>query len=422
MGLRSPSEAIQLPILEELKALKWHTLECELVTPMYGGGVDAATVDLKMPIRVSAIKGQLRFWWRLLAKNKKDDTWDFNGNLKNIRDAEFALWGGQGDDDGGRASQVFLKVQNVSKPKVERWAEYRPNAKGRDTIYPERWANLPYVLFPAQGRTQENPHEEPHALCREGLTWQLLFAFSEQISSVQIEQTIETFRWWSNFGGMGARSRKGLGSIHISSTTNFPLINKPLSVEEVAQANCRIVVKNRSIDPYTQLEQGINKLRDFRQKAELGRNKGQALKPAGRSRWPEPDALRRIYVNQHAKEHAPVHEAGQVFPRALFGLPILFHFPVEKGLNSTLEPSQGDRLASPLFIRPFYLGKNGKGEKEWASCALVTPYEHIKNMNVSLGRNETYPVWKSDTAQHIRPIQDQQGTDPLDAFLKYFAK
>jgi hypothetical protein len=47
MGLRSPSEAIQLPILEELKALKWHTLECELVTPMYGGGVDAATVDLK---------------------------------------------------------------------------------------------------------------------------------------------------------------------------------------------------------------------------------------------------------------------------------------------------------------------------------------------------------------------------------------
>lgn len=43
-------------------------------------------------------------------------------------------------------------------------------------------------------------------------------------------------------------------------------------------------------------------------------------------------------------------------------------------------------------------------------------------MNVSLGRNETYPVWKSDTAQHIRPIQDQQGTDPLDAFLKYFAK
>ena len=76
MGLRSPSEAIQLPILEELKALKWHTLECELVTPMYGGGVDAATVDLKMPIRVSAIKGQLRFWWRLLAKNKKDEWHD----------------------------------------------------------------------------------------------------------------------------------------------------------------------------------------------------------------------------------------------------------------------------------------------------------------------------------------------------------
>ena len=91
------------------------------------------------------------------------------------------------------------------------------------------------------------------------------------------------------------------------------------------------------------------------------------------------------------------------------------------------------RITSKRFIRKYpkyshyyleicYYKRNGKGEKEWASCALVTPYEHIKNMNVSLGRNETYPVWKSDTAQHIRPIQDQQGTDPLDAFLKYFAK
>ena len=48
--------------------------------------------------------------------------------------------------------------------------------------------------------------------------------------------------------------------------------------------------------------------------------------------------------------------------------------------------------------------------------------EEEKNETMEDGRNETYPVWKSDTAQHIRPIQDQQGTDPLDAFLKYFAK
>lgn len=417
MGLRAPSGEIQIPNLNEFQALQWHTLECELVTPMYGGGVDAATVDLKMPIRVSAIKGQLRFWWRLLAKNKKDDTWDFNGNLKNIRDAEFALWGGQGDDDGGRASQVFLKV---TQPKVTHhdlveYTEYldaNPSNK-----------KLSYVLFPASNAEDKvnNPHKLLNA---EKAKFKLSFSLSNTLKNQEkmTQQIVETLRWWANFGGVGARTRKGLGAIHISESWDYPMICQPLTESEITAANCAMSLKGKSANALAQLCSGIQKLSDFRQKAEVGRNKGQAPKPAGRSRWPEPDALRRIYVNQHAKEHAPVHEAGQVFPRALFGLPILFHFPVEKGLNSTLEPSQGDRLASPLFIRPFYLGKNRKGEKEWASCALVTPYEHIKNMNVSLGRNETYPVWKSDTAQHIRPIQDQQGTDPLDAFLKYFAK
>ena len=198
MGLRSPSEAIQLPILEELKALKWHTLECELVTPMYGGGVDAATVDLKMPIRVSAIKGQLRFWWRLLAKNKKDDTWNFNGDLKRIRDAEFALWGGQGDDDGGRASQVFLKV---TQPKVTHhdlveYTEYldaNPDNK-----------KLSYVLFPASNAEDRvsNPHKLLNA---EKAKFKLSFSLSNTLKNQEkmTQQIVETLRWWANFGGVG---------------------------------------------------------------------------------------------------------------------------------------------------------------------------------------------------------------------------
>ncbi|MDV2455791.1 type III-B CRISPR module RAMP protein Cmr1 [Acinetobacter towneri] len=417
MGLRSPSEAIQLPILEELNALKWHTLECELVTPMYGGGVDAATVDLKMPIRVSAIKGQLRFWWRLLAKNKKDDTWDFNGNLKNIRDAEFALWGGQGDDDGGRASQVFLKV---TQPKVTHhdlveYTEYLDASPSNK--------KLSYVLFPASNAEDKvsNPHKLLNA---EKAKFKLSFSLSNTLKNQEkmTQQIVETLRWWANFGGIGARTRKGLGAIHISESWDYPMICQPLTESEITAANCAMSLKGKSANALAQLYSGIQKLSDFRQKAEVGRNKGQAPKPAGRSRWPEPDALRRIQKTHH-ENHAPEHQAGNVFPRAFFGLPIIFHF-VGRGepRDSQLAPIDGDRLASPLFIRPFYLGKNGKGEKEWASCALVTPYEHIKNMNVSLGRNETYPVWKSDTAQHIRPIQDQQGTDPLDAFLKYFAK
>lgn len=41
----------------------WHTLDCQLITPMYGGGVISTKVDTAMPIRASGIRGQLRFWW-----------------------------------------------------------------------------------------------------------------------------------------------------------------------------------------------------------------------------------------------------------------------------------------------------------------------------------------------------------------------
>lgn len=39
--------------LKNTQEPKWVTLECELVTPMYGGGVAAHTVDEKMPIPIT---------------------------------------------------------------------------------------------------------------------------------------------------------------------------------------------------------------------------------------------------------------------------------------------------------------------------------------------------------------------------------
>ena len=67
---------------------EWVTYECKLVTPMYGGGVNGGQVDKEMPIRASAIRGQLRFWWRI-ACGPKDP--------KVMREKEEAIWGGIGE-------------------------------------------------------------------------------------------------------------------------------------------------------------------------------------------------------------------------------------------------------------------------------------------------------------------------------------
>ncbi len=393
-----------IPPLEQLPALRWHRLQCELITPLYGGGVEAATVDLKMPIRANEIRGQLRFWWRLLAKNK----WNLT-NPKYLQQAEFALWGGQGDEKGGRASQVLIKVSqpSVNLHDLMKWQDIR----------------LPYVMFPASNETNTNISHD--LLKTDKLKFQLDLAFSPvlELDQTRQNQVIETLQWWANFGGLGARTRRGLGAVHVAQCEDFPNICKPLTIEEVGQANCKLVIKGKSANALTQLQNGIQKLSDFRQKAEIGRNKGTAPKPAGRSRWPEPDALRKIHHTHHP-HHEPEHKAGTIFPRALFGLPIIFHFVgAKEPPQSQLIPVSGDRLASPLIIRPYYLGTTNKeGDKEWAAAALVLPYEHIKNMQVSIGNNKSYPIWTSDTAQKIKPIQDNKGLDPLDAFFNYFDK
>lgn len=36
----------------------------QIITPLFGGGVEAGMPDETMPIRATAIRGQLQFWWR----------------------------------------------------------------------------------------------------------------------------------------------------------------------------------------------------------------------------------------------------------------------------------------------------------------------------------------------------------------------
>lgn len=403
--LRDPNNLVNaddLPAIAD-HSITWHTLHCELVTPMYGGGVEAATVDKTLPIRAMSIRGALRFWWRLLAKHK----WKIN----DIATAETNLWGGiaRGSDDG-KASKVLIRVDKMpSASKVENNLIEYSNAYLK---------NLKYVLFTADNAkdSEINPHK---LLKPDGISWELSFAFLPTVSEEQKQQVIETLQWWANFGGLGFRSRKGLGAVHVSHCPDYPQICEILTDKEVASANCQLVQRTSTTNAMTALETAVQKLLDFRQKAGVGRNNGQS-NHAGRSRWPEPDALRRIQNNlPYDPRHKPEHPAGNIFPRAVFGLPILFHSHQEEAVNATAEPSIGERLASPLLLRPTYAGKDGKGNKRWAATALVLPYDDVLDRAVKVNGKE-YPIWQKDKAKDIKPITDNGGGDPLQAFLRYF--
>ena len=285
-----------------------------------------------------------------------------------------------------------------------------------------RNAPLAYVFFPADN---DKDTGVSHDVLREGLHFTLQLRFAAAVSETQRQQVIETLRWWANFGGLGARNRRGTGAVQVEQANTLPSLQTPVSKQEAEQAGCHLVLRNNTYaDPVTAWKQAITRLRDFRQKAGLGRNppgkEAGNKKPAGRSRWPEADAVHRL-SGQHAAMHAPEHLAGNVFPRGMFGMPIIFYF-VGRGepADHQLQPQSKDRMPSPLILRPYHDG-NG----QWFAAALLLPHDLLQQMPVVLqrGSEKTYPakLWEKRLAASVEPIKTQQADDPLHAFLHYFA-
>ncbi|MCC5691608.1 hypothetical protein, partial [Klebsiella pneumoniae] len=122
------------------------------------------------------------------------------------------------------------------------------------------------------------------------------FAFSTKLErdEKRKQQVIETLNWWANFGGLGFRTRKGMGAVHVSACVDFPEIMNVLSKDDVALAGCFLATRTALGDTLSALRTSIDALSKFRQAPNVGRNTGQQANRPGRSRWPEPDAMRRI--------------------------------------------------------------------------------------------------------------------------------
>ena len=392
MVLRAPPPSLQpdkYKLPDDNAAERWQTYECTLVTPLFGGGVQAGEVDRKMPVRASAIRGQLRFWWRLLAHQE----W----KLGDIASHEAAIFGGVAKET--KASKVFLKISQVATPQ---------------TMPPETAKELSrYALFPLESSQASGP------VAREGITFQLGISMPKLDETAQ-KQVHEALRWWATFGGIGGRTRRGLGKIQLA---GLP----PITAEQASAAGCRLVTSGDYASATEAWKKAIEKLKNFRQGTGQGqgRNPGQGNRP-GRSRWPEPDAIRR-YTGKNANgKHEPVHPAGNVFPRAALGMPIIFEIrgPGEPS-KSSLQPLGKERMASPVILQPYPSGNN-----RWRAAALLLPNDHVWQTPLELkGTNApTIPAgqwWPNDARQRtdlatkIIPM-NTRGDDPLTAFLKFF--
>ena len=331
----APPEGLLETLRQQVgKSDDWKTYSCELVTPMYGGGVKTGEVDRQMPIRASSIRGQLRFWWRIACGPFASSTEMFR--------CEKEIWGGIGKE-GPMASKVNIRVI-CSGVTDNQLVQSDQHEYGNTIKY-------------AYGAAANNGAK---MWLKEGYEFSIGVRCADELA----DQVNAALRWWANFGGVGARTRRGFGAVMVEALS---IDSVPDTI--ISKANCKIASLQPTTFALNAWKQSAEKLQKFRQGPGFARSSGQGNRP-GRSYWPEPDQLRRDTGMNDNGQHIPKHESKNAFPRAAFGLPIIFDFHKQSEPNKAwteLLPKVGERMASPLILRPGFI------DGQWHATALLLP-------------------------------------------------
>ena len=348
------------------------TVRLETVTPLFLAGADPRGAP---ELRAASVRGALRFWLRALLGGVIGD-----GNLNELRKAESAVFGSTDS-----ASPVVVRVHH---PDVLRTVSFSQLTEWDNRTRHYGKPGIAYLFFAARG-TRTEP--ERHAI-QAGTSFDIELLLRPGAKNVHaFEQAYAALWLLKHLGGIGARSRRGAGSLQVkriieatNSLSGFP----PLEVQSDTPKGLQ-----------KELQQGLKQLREI-----LMRITGTSanITPPSAFDVLHPDAC-KIWVvekafgswkealdsigqqmqrfrNRRPPDYQNVKNAVQGQPltqpvqRAAFGLPIVFFFRSlynqyqQQGMNEQqaraaaagiLEAREHDRRASPLFIRVTRL-MNGK--------------------------------------------------------------
>jgi len=416
----APNDTALKTIKDHRKNVKERSLQytIEVVTPMFGGGVKAGVVDESMPVRVTEIRGHLRFWWRML--------YGANLDARALFDAESRLWGNTDEP-----SKIDISVEQITTDVTWRNRYDSPKFGFKD-FGPEL-----YALYPAvQNAYALRLLEEGYKFCIE-------FRFNNNLSERDRNAVIDSLKAWVFFGGIGARTRKGCGSLRFSSDEQSEkeiteLAKHGLTTDELKKWLSRLnsvgFYKNSQQNVLHSWANAIAVYKDFRQKEKFGRNPSR-----GRSLWPEADSLRKITGCASPRHREPLIKNTPAFPRAVMGLPMVFHFmqkeqrskdttqnePKDCTVTPLVNGKEKERMASPIITKPLLI--NGK----WNPFILILPFEDRLKMDVVVKwklsdnekeKNEIYGNEKvvGNQVFFFHPMQNKENA--IESFIAYLKK
>ena len=174
-----------------------------VVTPLFSAGVDPHRPELRAP----SVKGVLRYWWRALAWSR------CGGDLDAVRQQEDALFGSA---SGGR-SRVSMHLTFDAEPSVTRVGDVLEVPETRQPVG-EGGRYLGYGVMEAfaSSRKDTKAGELTRACLREP------FDFTVRVRGRDLEEDDlaslqDAMIALGTLGGLGARSRKGYGSVMLRS-------------------------------------------------------------------------------------------------------------------------------------------------------------------------------------------------------------
>ena len=175
-----------------------------VVTPMFCAGATPSHAEVRAP----SFKGVLRFWWRALAWSR------LRGDLKAIKKEEDKLFGSAG---GGR-SKVSMRVNMDGRQRTIRENTVLTVSEEKSSVVGEGARYLGYGVMEAfPSKTKNTKAGQLTRSCVRApfdFTIQMRGRNLTEAESSSLENALVAL---GTFGGVGAKSRKGYGSLVLKS-------------------------------------------------------------------------------------------------------------------------------------------------------------------------------------------------------------
>ena len=313
-----------------------------VTTPMFAGG---ATPESNAELRPTSIKGLLRFWFRAAALPQL-------GSWQAVQKAESELFGSTEGQSG-----FFLSVvnrQGLNQERVE-----------------QNWHGLPGIVYLGYGVIHRGRVLRPYI--KQGGTFTLRLVLKKKMKPEYRALLSSALKAFGFFGALGARGRKGFGSMSLESlridgeeTCKLPCNSGELRDqmrELLAEINLdrgsgsmpeytafsplvKVFIAGMRRDPLQLLDETGRELLRYRSYGHKGRNKEIHTLPWGKDaeqNFAGDHDLILDFIRGRLQE--PRAHPRQV----VFGLPHNYFF-LSTGQKADIEAENHKRRSGPLFI------------------------------------------------------------------------